>query len=389
MKLNIGVFFGAKACEHEISCITAIQLMENIDNQKYNIIPIYISRNNDFYTGEILKNISNYVNLNDLIKKADKVNFVKEDNKVYLKTTKLFKKKILIDLALLSTHGGVGEDGSLQGFLEMYDLPYTSSNVLSSAIAQDKIIQKIIFNNNNIPTVDGYELDTLNFKHKIDDYLKLNHQLAYPLILKPNKLGSSIGISVAYNDEDFIEKIEEASNFDFKILIEKKINNFRELNCSVLGNLKTAKVSTIEEVYKLPDTEFLDANGKYGIKSAKTTKNFNSKASKGMENTSRQIPAKIPMEIEEKIKNYSLQAYKAIGALGVVRIDFIYDENNHKIYLNEINNIPGSMAYYLWEKNGISYKELIDQLINDALENYHLKSNKITVFETQVLNRYK
>lgn len=390
MKLNIAVLFGAKACEHEISCITATQLMENVDTTKYNVVPIYISRDNNFYTGDNLKNIKNYYDLNEVIKKATKVNFVKENNKVYLESGGFFKKRILIDVALLAIHGGVGEDGSLQGFLEMYDLPYTSSDVLSSAIAQDKINQKILWKHHQIPTIEGYELDTINFKDNIDLYLKLNQKLTYPVILKPNKLGSSIGISVAHNDEEFIDKVNEATNFDFKILVERKLINFKELNCSVLGNLKIAKASVIEEVFKLPGTEFLDSDGKYGSGS-KTSKIPTKTGSKsmGMENTSRKVPADLPSDIEELVKKYAVKAFKAINASGVVRIDFMYDQENNQIYLNEINNIPGSMAYYLWEASGLKYSQLVEELIRNALENYRLKAAKTTVFETQILKKYK
>lgn len=392
MKLNIAVLFGAKACEHEISIVTATQLMENIDRNKYNVVPVYITKENQFYTGDYLLNPANYKQLNLLKQKSKQVNFIKDNVKVYLQEIGIFAKKHPIDVALLATHGGVGEDGSLQGFLEILDLPYTSSDVLSSAIAQDKIAQKMLFQTHQIPTVDGYGLDTLHFKENKAIYMQYNDELGYPVILKPNKLGSSIGIEIANDAEEFIEKVEQAAQFDLKILVEKKLSNFKELNCSVLGTLLKQEASPIEEVYKLEGSEFLDLGGKYLSgskgKTGKTAALKTGSKGQGMASASRKLPADIPSDLTAKIQDYACKAYRAIGANGVVRIDFMYLEDTQEVFLNEINNIPGSMAFYLWEATGKSYPQLIDQLIQNALESYRLKASKTTVFDTNILSRF-
>ncbi len=389
MKFNVGVFFGGKSCEHEISCITASQVLKAIDRNTFNAIPVYISKNNEFYIGDQLEDINNYKDLNKLISNCQKVDLIKSNNKVLLVQSKrgIFnKKQIVLDVALIAAHGVGVEDGSLQGIFEFYDLPYTSSKVLPSAIGQDKVIQKIIWNHLNIPTVPGYSLDYYDFIRNYIDYKEKNLSLGYPLILKPSNLGSSIGIQIVNDESEFEEKVIEAAKYDYKILVEKFIKNFKELNCSVNGYSDEIEASVIEEVNK-EEKEILDFDAKY-LSGNKNSKIDNLKNS-GMASVNRKIPAEIDEELSELIKKYSIDAYRFIDASGVVRIDYIYDLDSKKIYLNEMNNIPGSLAFYLWKENGIEFDKLITIMIENAIEAHRLKSLKTSTFETNILANYK
>lgn len=397
MKLNIGVFFGGRSCEHEISCISASQVLKAIDQDKYNVIPIYLSKNNDFYVGEALWDISNYCDLNKLCASLDAVNIVKEQQKVFLRKNKksLFNKKDeTIDVALLVMHGNSGEDGCLQGMLEIMGLPYTSSGVLGSAVAQDKIMQKYIFQAIGIPTVKGYALDIFEFENDPEPFFNKNEELHYPVIIKPSSLGSSIGITIAHNKEEFEEKVKEAGEFDFKLLVESFIENFKEINCSVLGNFKAADASILEEVYKNEVIlDFKDkylGNGKTKLKGAKTAP-LKATATKntGMVSANRNIPANINQQETKLIQEYALKAYRHLNCGGVVRIDFIYNQDNQEIYLNEVNNIPGSLAFYLWQHQGIDFTKLIDLMISKALDNYRYKERKTYSFDTDILANFK
>lgn len=394
MKLNVAVFFGGKTCEHEISCITASQVLNAIDREKYNVTPIYMSKNNDFFIGEELENLKNYHNLDSLINKLTRIYLLKENNKVLVKPVKqsIFKKNyISIDVCFLANHGTSGEDGCLQGYLELLDLPYTSSGVCASAIAQDKVIQRYILSANNIPVVKGYGLDYFEYSENAEEFLKKNCEIGYPLILKPSNLGSSIGIEVAKDEKEFKTKIKEVSKYDYKIVVEKYLSSFREINCSVKGNIKKCHAATLEEVIK--DGDILDFNSKYcnsdnkNKTNLKTGQKFGLKQA-GMSNAKRKIPADVTKQEEEMIKNYAKKAYKLLGASGVVRIDFINDLNTNEFFVEELNNIPGSLAFYLWDKENIPFNELINQMIDDCLKEYRLKASMQRSFDTNILANF-
>ena len=352
MKLKVAVMFGGDSVEHEVSIISANQALKALDLNKYDVIPIYISKKREFYFGEELFNLSNYKDLDALIKKLTKIVLVKEDNKVKIEPSKkgLFSKTLgEIDVVIPVVHGTNVEDGTLQGYLEMLNLPYSSSDVISSAVGQDKVVMKCVLQQANIKMVDwfwvyGFEID--DNKKEIKENAE---KLGYPLIIKPASLGSSIGINFANNYNELIDAIEECRQFDNKVIIEKKLENFREVNCSVLGSIYKAKTGVLEEVNI--GAGFLGFDEKYGG-SKKSTKS----SSKGMASTSRQVPAKLSKSKEKEIKQIALKTFKQIGSSGVVRIDFLIDEKDI-VYVNEINNIPGSLAFYLWQPEGIDFRD--------------------------------
>lgn len=390
MKLNVAVFMGGKSCEHEISCISANQAIEALDKDKYEVIPIYISKNNDLYTGELLKSLKNFADLKELESKLTKITIYKDNNRVFIKPIKgLIAKATPIDIAFPVVHGTNVEDGSLAGLLEMLDLPYTSSNVLGSAVGQDKAVMKQIFDYEGIPCVDWFYFYAHEYKDNFAEIKKKAKKIGYPLIIKPANLGSSVGIEVVHKEAELEEKIKECANYDFKLVVEKMIKNLKEVNISVMGNILDAKFSPIEEVMK--NDELLSFKDKYegGGKSAKKLKTPPTKGSKGMASTSRKIPADLTAKQQKEIEQYALKTFKVLNANGIVRIDFMIDKNTKKVYVNEINSIPGSLAFYLWNEVGIDFTKECDLMIENALKMYREKEKKTYSFDTNVLKNFR
>ena len=389
MKINVAVFMGGKSCEHEISCISANQAIEALNKDKYDVTPIYISKNNDFYTGDELLSLKNFGDLKELENKLTKVTLYKDNNKVFMKPVKgVFSKAVQIDVAFPVVHGTNVEDGSLVGMLEMLDLPYTASNVLGSAVGQDKAIMKQIFDAEGIPSVDWFYFFAHEYKENLADIKKKAKKLGYPLVLKPANLGSSVGIEIVHNEKELEAKIKECSKYDFKIVAEKMVKNLKEVNISVLGTILDAKVSYTEEVMK--SDELLSFKDKYegGAKSSKKLK-VPTKGSKGMASASRKVPADLKAKQKKDIEKYALQAFKALNANGVVRIDFMIDKKTDKVYINEINTIPGSLAFYLWDAMGVDFTAMCDKLIDNALKMYREKEKKTYSFDTNVLKNFR
>ena len=390
MKRNVAVFFGGKSTEHEISCISANQAMKALDSEKYEVIPVYISKDNDLYTGEALFDLANYGDLNALCGKCEKVLLYKDANKVYLRPVKngLFKTELTpLDVAFPVVHGTNVEDGSLAGYLEMLGLPYTCSDVLGGAVGQDKAVMKQILESEEIPMVpwfsayeDDYEKDPSKYQAKAD-------AIGYPLICKPANLGSSIGIEIIHTAEEFDEKMKECFRYDFKVVVEHMITQLKEVNISVMGSLEDYEVSVIEEVMK--GDELLSFRDKYeGGKKGTPAKGSKDSGSKGMASTDRKVPADIEESQREKIEEYAGRAFRALHAYGVVRIDFMIDKADGSVYVNEINSIPGSLAFYLWQAKGIDFSKECDILIKNALKRYAQKEKKTYSFNTNVLANY-
>ena len=388
MKLNIAIIFGGKSPEHEISIISANQAMHALNKDKYNLIPIYISKSQKFYTGNDLLNLKNYSNLSVLESKLTNINIVRIDNKTYINSVNksLFNKGIneVIDIAIPVMHGLNGEDGNLAGYLNMLNIPFAGCDTTSAAVGQDKVIQKCIIDTNSISTCPWFWLYEFDFDDNQEHYCNKANDLGYPVIIKPSKLGSSIGIKIAHNKEEFIEYIKECGQYDSKLLIEKAIKNLVEINISILGNTKKYELSVTEQVVKndeiLSFTDKYQGNGK-GSKS-KGTK------SKGMASTSRIVPAPIAQEQIKFIEDQATKAFKALGCSGVCRIDFMLDKDTNNIYLTEVNTIPGSLAFYLWKEKNVEFDELLDKLISIAIDNKRSNEKLLTSFDTNILKTF-
>lgn len=386
MKLKVGVIFGGETVEHEVSIISAVQAMEHMNEDKYDIIPIYISKDRIWYTGKMLMDIDVYRHFDDLKKYAKQCTLIKKDDAFYLqRTTGLFRRTITeLDVVLPIVHGNNVEDGTLAGLLDSIGIPYVGSNVLGSALGQDKVVMKQVFKDMNIPIVDYTWFYDSDYAETPDDIVNRIEALGYPIIIKPAKLGSSVGITYVKEAKDLREAIEEAIQYDNKIIAEKAVENLVEVNCSVLGNYAYQQTSAIEEVKG--KTDFLTYQDKY-LGNGKT-KGVKKMPSKGMVSASRIIPARIDTGMEEEIREIACEAFRALNLSGLCRIDFLIDSSTKRVYINEPNTIPGSLAFYLWEPVGKSYSELLDELITLAIKDYKARHKKVYSFETNILNGY-
>lgn len=389
MKIKLGVFFGGKSVEHEVSIITAIQAIENIDKEKYEVIPIYIAKNNKMYCGHCISNIEEYKNIENLIHISSQVTLAKRGNKtVILRCNKKIYESYVydyIDVAFPIVHGTNVEDGTLQGFLKMFDIPYVGCDVISSACGMDKYICKCILKENNIPVLDCKYFTLKDYNAGVENIIKeIEKDIKYPVIVKPVNLGSSIGIQVCNNFTQLEDAIIKAFSYSKKIIVEKAIINLKEINCSVLGDYESVMTSECEEPIKT-DT-ILSFKDKYISGCKKYSYKFNNDKSKkeGILKT----PVSIDKNIKKRIKELSIKTFKVLGCSGVARIDFIIDKDTNKIYVNEINTIPGCLSFHLWKQTDLSYTNLLDNLINLSLKRYREEKNLIFSFDSNILSSY-
>jgi D-alanine--D-alanine ligase len=383
MKIKIGVIYGGETVEHEVSVISALQAMNNLNEDKYDIVPIYISKDRIWYTGHMLRDIEFYKEFEDEKKYATKVMLYKKGKTFLLqRTTGLFRKDITdLDVILPVVHGNNVEDGSLAGLLDSIGIPYVGSHVLGGALGQDKVVMKQVMESVNLPIVPYtwfYDSEYLDNKENI---LKEIKKIGYPVIVKPATLGSSIGIEVAKNEKDIESKIEDAMEYDTKIVVEKVIENLTEVNASVLGNYEYQKVSPLEEV--MGEDEILSFADKYlGNAKSKGT------ASKGMASTSRIVPARISEKLTKEIQDTAKQVFKVLNLSGVCRVDFLIDNKENKFYVNEPNTCPGSLSFYLWKEAGMKYSELLDEMISIAIKEYKHKNQKTMSFKSSIFDGF-
>ena len=386
MKIQLLVVFGGKSVEHEISIISAIQAINHIDKSKYDVIPLYLTKNLEFYTGEKIASIDAYKNISQLLKDSQKVVFTKENDGVYLveypSAIKFRKFKKRIDIAFPIVHGSNVEDGSIQGFLKTLGLPFIGCDVVSSAVGMDKHVMKTVLKEYSIPVLDCVVYNKYEYERDSAKILSaIKEKYNYPVIIKPATLGSSIGISKAADDAELEESLATAFSFASKVLIESAITNLREINCSVIGDIEEAEASECEE--PLNASTILSYEDKYMGNASKSAKSADSQ---GMASLARQIPANIPAELRAEIRALAVKTFKVLGCNGVSRIDFMIDVDTNSLYVNEINTIPGSLSFYLWEPLGISYTKLIDRLVQLCLKREREEKNLLNSFDTNVLS---
>ncbi len=383
MKTNVAVFYGCRSVEHEVSIISAVQAMLAMDKEKYDITPVYVTKEGEMYTGDCLFSIEEYRNIPELLKKSCKVSFVRENGNVVMKYTdrSLFKKEksVTIDVAFPVVHGTNCEDGTIQGFFEYLNLPYVGCDILSSAVGMDKAVFKDVLKNAGLPVLDCVCFRAREYmadKSGIAENIK--EKIGFPLIIKPVNLGSSVGITKVNTEAELDEAIMLALSFADKVLVERAVTSIREINCSVLGNADSCEASVCEEPFM--NDEILSYEDKYMGNSK------NGGQSKGMASLGRKIPAELDDAKAEEIRGLACEIFKAIGGCGVVRIDFIIDTETDTVYANEINTIPGSLAFYLWEATGVAYKELCDRLIDLAFKRQRNRENISYTIDTNILS---
>ena len=376
MKKNVAIIFGGKSTEHDISILTACQVMNALNKNKYNLFPVYISQNGKWLFGKKLFDVEFYSKFNEKLLKE--VSILPQDNYLYKKIFSVYKKIVKLDCAIICCHGKNGEDGTLQGLLELSGIPYTSSGVLGSSVGLDKQAMKQMFVANKIPVCPFACLSKKEYEEGGLDYLL--QQIELPVVVKPSNLGSSIGISVAKTLEELDDALNLAFTFDDNIVVEKLIEDMREINISVLGDCDDCMCSVTEEPKKMKEILTFDEKYLSGNKIKTDASKLN-----GMQNLSRIIPAQISTKQQNKICFLAEEVFKKLKCKGVVRIDFIIDNQTKKIYVNEINTIPGSFAFYLWDKKDIKFDKLLDLLIEIAERNRQKEDKLLTTFDTSVL----
>ena len=385
--IKVGVIFGGESVEHEISIITAVQAMNYMDTSKYEVVPIYIGKDRNWYTGEALRDMATYKDLNNVSFMAKEVTLTKRDDKYILqKKNGLFKGVVnTIDVAFPIVHGKGVEDGSLAGYLETLNIPYVGSSMLGSAIGQDKVVQKQVMAACDIPIVDYVWFYDTEYQTDEDKILQNIKKLGYPVIVKPARLGSSVGIEVAKNEEEVKDAIEEAIKYDEKIIVEKMVENLKEVDCAVIGNYEDMECSLIGEM--LTNNDFLTFEDKYLGKGSKKTGSKNQTGGK-ISNSGFKIPATLDKEVEEQVFKYSKEAFRCLNLSGVTRFDFLVDSKAKKVYVNEPNTIPGSLAFFFFTPAGKKYSKLLDELIKGAIKEYKTAKKKVTSFESNVLSTF-
>ena len=363
-RIRIGVIFGGRSVEHEVSLVSAASVINALDKEKYDVVPIGIAS-----TGQWLSSI-------------ETLRLLKEKRPVEREQEQLLvpdpRKQSLVaindgggvgkalDVIFPVMHGKFGEDGSLQGLLELADIPYVGPGVLGSAVGMDKVMQKELLMRSHIPTAPSmwFTLDEYEAKQK-KILTEIEQTLKYPLFVKPSNSGSSIGITKAHSRKELTVSINTAAQFDRRILVEQGINRAREIECGVLGNDRPV-ASVPGEI--VPCNEFYDYDAKYVDEKSNAI-----------------IPAKLPNPVIKKIQQYALTAFRALDCAGMARVDFLVTRKTNRIYLNEVNTIPGftsiSMYPKLWQASGISYSALLDRLIRLAMERHEAKSKLKTTYQ--------
>lgn len=381
MKTRVAIMFGGKSVEHEVSVISGIQAYVNMDTDKYDVIPVYLTKKNEMYIGDSIGKIESYKDVDALLSRSQRVIMINDKDRVYLTSypTKKFGKNTVIDIdvAFPVVHGTNVEDGAFQGYLKTLGIPFVGCDVTASAVGMDKYIMKMILKEAGVPVLDA-NIYTLSDYEDMDSMMdRIEKTFGYPVIIKPVNLGSSVGISVAKDRIELSSSIDDAFRYATKVLVEHAISNLREINCSVLGDENEAEASECEEPMHTED--ILSYEDKY-------VSHEKGGGSKGMTTLSRKIPADISSELREEIRDLAVRSFKALGCNGVSRIDFMIDNDTGKLYFNEINTIPGSLAFYLWEPVGVPYKELLDRMIQLAMKRFRTEGNLTFTFDTNILS---
>lgn len=392
MKIRAGVFFGGKSVEHEVSVISAMQAIAALDREKYEVVPVYITKDNAFYTGEHLGNMEAWRDIPAAIRAAQQVvpAFVGGRSMLLRWPAPRFgaREVCALDVAIPVVHGTGVEDGALQGFFEYLGVPYTGCDVASSAAGMDKWMMKCLFRAAGLPVADGVRLTAGQFYADPQGQLaRVEAALGWPVIVKPVNLGSSVGIGKARSRAELEQKITDALAYAPVVLCEKAVQNLREINCAVLGDRDGVRASVCEE--PLNATDFLTYADKYqsggGKQGAKGAPAGAKTGGAGMQSLSRRVPAELSPELSAQAQELAKNAFLAIDASGMSRVDLLLDDADKTLYVNEINTIPGSLAFYLWEASGLGFPELLDEMIVLALKRSREQSALTHSFDVNLL----
>lgn len=340
MKKNVGLLYGGKSSEHEVSIRSAFSIMKAIDYNKYNVVPIYINLEGEWLKGETLEQSP---------KAEESLRFLSS------LPFDIFKLKKEVDVVFPVLHGPNGEDGTLQGMLEMLDVPYVGCGVIGSSVGMDKVLMKTLFSTVGLPQCHYLSFTRKDLENHLSETLdSVETEINYPIFVKPANLGSSVGISKVYNREELSVALLFASQFDRKVIVESFVKG-RELEIGVLGNeeLLTSEVGEVST-----SADFYDYEAKYKNETV----------------TKIQIPADIPQEVKNRISYLAKESFKVLECWGLSRVDFFWNEDTNEIYINEINTLPGftpvSMYPMLFKEVGVGYAELVERLLELGVERY-------------------
>ena len=390
-KMNIAVFFGSRSCEHDVSIVSALQCMEATKAAGFNVTPVYISRDGLWYTGEPLENIETFREFNPMTKGITRVTLDVTANAGDLwawppQRAGLFAKVPAplchIDCVIPVFHGWHGEDGTIQGLLEMANIPYASSGVLGSAIGMDKIAMKQILRGAGFPVLDFVWFTREQLKKERQAVIeRVEKEIKYPAFIKPAALGSSIGVSRAKNREELERALDVAASYDRRILVEVGVVHPVEINCAAVGYGEDVRASVCEMPVPSSNDTFLDFWQKY-LRNASTK----GEDSRGMKSLSRVVPAPIGDELTGRIQTMTCDIFKLLDCCGTVRVDFILDQND-MLFVNEPNTIPGSLAFYLWKASGLDFPKLIEKMVEDALRAHADKNSSVFAYDSSILKK--
>ncbi|MGM9855645.1 MAG: D-alanine--D-alanine ligase family protein [Muribaculaceae bacterium] len=387
MKTNIGVFFGGRSTEHEISVISASQAMHAINRDKYNVTPIYISKQGKWYTGDALFDVANYRDINSLLAKCQEVYMrpIYDDYNLYKTKKPLFGTDVLtrLDVVIPVLHGSNVEDGIFEGVLQTIGIPYAGCDVLASANGMDKITMKMILQACDIPVVDYVWFTDKQWFAKRDELIaQIENKLGYPVIVKPANLGSSVGIGCAHNREELIDKVDAAEQYSTRLIVEYMVKDLQEINCSVIGDCNEYRMSVLEQ--PLTSQDILTYTDKYmgGTKGAK-----------GMAASQKKFPADLPDAETKRIQFLAGETFRALSCHGVSRVDVMIEGKSErdasgcrKIFVNEINTIPGSLSFYLWEGSGLKFDEEMEHLVQLALKRKREQGMKTVSYDQNIFS---
>jgi D-alanine-D-alanine ligase len=367
--------------EHEVSVISALQALHGFDKEKYDAFPVYISKEGCMYVGDALGEIEEYRNIPALLEKSQRVVGVQEDGRLLLVRypMKRFGSSVCraVDVAFPVGHGTDVEDGALQGYFRTLSVPFAGCDVAASAVGMDKCLTKAVLKDAGLPVLDCARVDVKPFFNDTEGVLRsLEESVRFPMIVKPLNLGSSIGIAKVSGTEELRDALEAVFHYANSALAERAVPNLRELNCAVLGDPDSAAASECEE--PLGAHLILDYSDKY-LSGGKA-------GTKGMSAARRKFPADIPPELRETVQGLALRAFHALSCRGVARVDFLMDSESGHLWVNEVNTIPGSLSFYLWEPTGLSFGALLDRLVELALKKERENASVTRSFETNLLS---
>ncbi|MFN8371654.1 MAG: D-alanine--D-alanine ligase family protein [Anaerolineae bacterium] len=374
-KTTVAVLFGGRSVEHDVSVVTGNQVMRAFDPERYEVVPVYINRDGKWFTGEPLLDLKTYQNEVASMKGVHEAILspaTHHHGLIIDPVSGLFTKNAVkrLDVVFPALHGSHGEDGTVQGLCELADIAYVGCGVLASALANDKIMTKTVLKQHGIPVVDGAAVSRAEWETNPDAVIeRITATLPYPVFIKPATLGSSIGVGRADSEALLRASLDVATHFDRMVLVEAAVTDGQEINCAVMGNQMKLRASVLEEPVSWD--KFLTYEEKY------------LRGREGMKSADRIIPAPLSDELTAKVKDITLHAFRAIDGRGTARIDFLVKEDT--VYLNEINTMPGSLAFYLWQHEGMSQSDVVHELVDLAREAYAEKRRNTYNYQTNLI----